>query len=376
MVQSSQGLPHLWLRAETKPQEHRTALTPSACKVLLAKGFKITVEESKERIFDDKEYADVGCTMAPFNTWPTAPADAYIVGLKELQEDTFPLSHTHIFFAHCYKNQAGWKDILKRFDDGKGCLLDLEFLVDEKGRRVAAFGYHAGFAGSAIGIDVWCHQQLSDKNNPVPYPSVTPYPNETELITYIKSRIEAASKKAGKTPTVMVMGALGRCGTGAVDFCVKAGIPESHILKWDMAETKRGGPFQEIIEADIFVNCIYLSKPIPPFLVPDMLDLPSRKLSVLVDVSCDTTNPHNPIPVYKVNTTFVRPTVAIETKNPTRLDVVAIDHLPTMLPRESSEAFCNDLLPSLMQLADRSNARVWVDAEKLFKEKVESMKSS
>jgi saccharopine dehydrogenase (NAD+, L-lysine-forming) len=80
--------------------------------------------------------------------------------LKELPEETFPLIHTHVMFAHCYKNQAGWKDILSRFVQGNGTLLDLEFLVDERGRRVAAFGYHAGFAGSALGIDLWCHNQL------------------------------------------------------------------------------------------------------------------------------------------------------------------------------------------------------------------------
>ena len=32
------------------------------------------------------------------------------------------------------------------------------------------------------------------------------------------------------------------------------------------------------------------------------------------------------------------------------LTVVSIDHLPTLLPREASEAFSNDLLPSLMTL--------------------------
>lgn len=37
--------------------EHRAALTPSTCKTLLDRGFKITVERSPERIFDDEEYA-------------------------------------------------------------------------------------------------------------------------------------------------------------------------------------------------------------------------------------------------------------------------------------------------------------------------------
>jgi len=38
------------------------------------------------------------------------------------------------------------------------------------------------------------------------------------------------------------------------------------ILKWDMEETAKGGPFREILDVDIFVNCIYLSSRIPPFL--------------------------------------------------------------------------------------------------------------
>lgn len=43
-----------------------------------------------------------------------------------------------------------------------------------------------------------------------------------------------------------------------------------------------------------------------------MLD-EGRQLSIIVDISCDTTNPNNPIPVYNVNTTFDKPTVSIET---------------------------------------------------------------
>ena len=59
-------------------------------------------------------------------------------------------------------------------------------------------------------------------------------------------------------------------------------------MKWDMAETAKGGPFQEILEADIFINCIYLSAKIPPFVNVDTLSSPSRRLSVICDVSADT----------------------------------------------------------------------------------------
>lgn len=51
--------------------------------------------------------------------------------------------------------------------------------------------------------------------------------------------------------------------------------------------------------------------------------------------------------------------------------MISIDHLPTLLPREASEQFSSDLLPSLRQLPQRETARVWVDAAKLFKSKLE-----
>lgn len=50
--------------------------------------------------------------------------------------------------------------------------------------------------------------------------------------------------------------------------------------------------------------------------------------------------------------------------------MISIDHLPTLLPREASEQFSSDLLPSLRQLPERETARVWVEAEKLFKKKL------
>ena len=59
----------------------------------------------------------------------------------------------------------------------------------------------------------------------------------------------------------------------------------------------------------------------------------------------------------------------VSPSNPKPVDVISIDHLPTLLPRESSEQFCADLLPALLQLPERDTARVWLDTERLFKEK-------
>ena len=62
---------------------------------------------------------------------------------------------------------------------------------------------------------------------------------------------------SGRKPTVMVLGALGRCGTGACDLFIKAGLPEKNITRWDLKETKdRHGPYEEIVQHDIFLNAV------------------------------------------------------------------------------------------------------------------------
>lgn len=189
----------------------------------------------------------------------------------------------------------------------------------------------------------------------------------------VESAIAAAKpSNNGQNPRVIVIGALGRCGTGAVDLCRQVGLPESDILKWDMAETARGGPFEEIAAADIFINCIYLAERIPPFVTRESLSTPGRKLRVACDVSCDPTDPKNPVPLYTVPTTFIKPTSPVDgvTGDGPELTITAIDHLPSLVAREASDAFSKGLLPSLKALDRRNEEGVWVRAEKTFRENV------
>ncbi|KAL4916297.1 hypothetical protein BDW62DRAFT_212026 [Aspergillus aurantiobrunneus] len=375
------GSNKIWLRAETKPAEARSALTPTTCKALIDAGYEVTVERSTQRIFDGKTDPTcpglcsaglIGAPLVEEGSWvKDAPKDAYILGLKELPEDDFPLEHVHISFAHCYKEQGGWEKVLSRWPRGGGTLLDLEFLTDDAGRRVAAFGFSAGYAGAALAVKNWAWQLTHPEGEPLT--GETPYVNQDLLIESVKASLQAGQKQSGKSPKILVIGALGRCGKGAVQLAKDVGIPESDIIQWDMEETKKGGPFKEIVEeSDIFVNCIYLSSKIPHFVNIESLSTPNRRLSVICDVSADTTNPNNPIPVYNITTTFDKPTVPVTLPNGTQgtpISVISIDHLPSLLPRESSEMFSQALMPSLVQLKDRENARVWKQAEELFNEK-------
>ena len=149
--------------------------------------------------------------------WPNAPKDIPIIGLKELPESDEPLPHTHIQFAHCYKQQGGWSKVLARFHKGKGTLYDLEFLTDDQGRRVAAFGYHAGFAGAAAGALAFAAEKAGH-----PLGQLEPYENEEAMVDDVKKVLGGS----GKGLKAIVIGALGRCGRGAVDLFRKIGLEE------------------------------------------------------------------------------------------------------------------------------------------------------
>jgi len=363
---------HLWLRAEKKPNERRTHITPERCKDLVKAGFKLTVEHSEQCIFKDEEYSSIpGVEMAPSGSWTSAPKEAFIVGLKELPESDDPVTHRHIFYAHAYKNQTGWAELLYRFVKGGGSIFDIEFMTDDSGKCVVpVFSTMAGLCGMAVGVIAWCHQQL---NPDVALPSVSAYDNEDQMLTFVKSQLKEIAKRKGVpevVPRIFVIGALGRCGKGAVEMAHKLGVPKSHITEWDIAETRGKGPFPEILEYDIFVNCILLNEKIPPFITKEMLDTDERSLSIVVDVSCDPNSPNNPLPFYDTCTSFKEPTYRVNlSKSSKPLDVVAIDHFPSLLPRESSTRFANDSTPQLLKLDQVDSYCVWVNSKKMFDQK-------
>lgn len=333
---------HLWVRAEQRPNEERAGLTPEGAAALIRAGIRVTVEESSVRAISIDGYRAAGCEIVAENLWPKAPTDAIIFGLKELPEDGTPLIHRHIMFGHAYKGQPAGRELLKRFKAGGGTLYDLEYLVDESGRRVAAFGYWAGFAGAAVSLKCWAAQQRGGIAG-----QVAKYPGRAALIEDLERELDGLGR-----PRAIVIGALGRVGTGAADLCAQMGVP---VTKWDMAETASGGPFPEVLQHEIFLNCI-LARPGCPVFVPASSVTDPRALTVIGDIACDPTSDFSPIKVYDRATDWGAPALRVAENPP--LDVTAIDNLPSLLPVESSEDYAGQLLPSLLTLADLS-AGVW-----------------
>ena len=346
---------HIWVRAEQRAFEQRVGLTPTGAKALLAQGHQVSVEHSSTRAIKISAYEEAGCTLQPEHSWVDAPQEAIILGLKELDEDGPDLRHRHIMFGHAYKGQTDGPALLARFKRGGGTLYDLEYLVDGAGRRVAAFGYWAGFAGAAVGLKAWIAQRAGAPLGPIGV-----YAGKEALISELRGEM-AAIETAACAPSALVIGALGRVGRGAQDLCAEMGMT---VTAWDMAETAHGGPFPEILEHNMFINCILAGPDVPVF-VPQEAVTQMRALSVIADISCDPNSAYNPIPIYDHATTFAEPLVRVA-GGEAPLEVMAIDNLPSMLPVESSEDYGAQLVPHLSQL-DAMGSGVWGRAAEVFR---------
>lgn len=346
---------HLWVRAEQRENEERVGLTPEGAAKLIAAGIRVSVEDSTPRAIQIDGYRDAGCEIVAENAWPTAPQDAIIFGLKELPEDATPLPHRHIMFGHAYKGQPDGKALLNRFKSGGGTLYDIEYLTDETNRRVAAFGYWAGYAGAAIALKCWAALKQGDICDPV-----DTYANADALVDDITADLNATLLPR---PTIIIIGALGRVGTGARDMCKAAGVTTTD---WDMAETGSGGPFPQILQHDIFLNCI-LANPGCPVFIPASAKTDPRVLSVIGDIACDPTSEYSPIKVYDRVTTWTDPALRVHDDPP--LDVTCIDNLPSLLPVEASTDFAEQLLPTLLSL-DAIDQGVWGRASATFKQHI------
>ncbi|WP_432477848.1 hypothetical protein [Nocardioides sp. GXQ0305] len=353
---------HVWIRSESRGTERRAAVVPADVPLLLDAGFEVTVEESLQRVFADEEYAAAGAAVVGEGTWTDAPHDAYVLGIKELPAEPASLRHQHIYFAHAFKGQGDARHTLERFRRGRGRLLDLEYLTDQDGRRVAAFGYWAGYVGAALGLLHLTHSLAA------PLAPVTKHELDAEL--------EQAGKAGADQVLALVTGARGRSGRGAQRALMTAGVP---ITRWDRQET-RDLHKQALLGHDLLVNCVVTQTPTTPFVERADLDH-ERRLRVLADVTCDLTGPHNMLPVNTETTTWQDPVRRLHSGSPSAgiapLDVIAIDNLPSLLPREASEGFSADLTPHLLALgAEGGPSGPWRAAARAFDQAIGELEAA
>lgn len=345
---ASDATPTILLRSEERASERRTPLTPQGAAALQASGLRVLVESSPVRVFDDEAYAAAGLEVVPAGTWVRADPDVVVLGIKELPDEPEVLRQRHVYFGHAYKGQHGAKELLSRFVAGGGQLLDLEYLVNDTGQRVVAFGYWAGFVGGGLGA-----LQLA---------GVLPAPLQPMTLEGLTGMLDGAG---GRLPgaTAAVTGAFGRAGRGAADALRLAGIG---VSGWDREHT-RNLDSDALVAHDLLVHCVHADEPMPPFLTEADRNRPGRRLRVLADVTADVTSDLNLLPVSHQHTTWPEPVRRIW-DDPVPLDAIVIDNLPSLLPLQASEDFSAGLVPILPGLF--TDAPVWARAAASYDEAV------
>ena len=242
---------HLWVRAEQRPNEERVGLTPEGAADLIAAGIRVTVEESHVRAIPIEGYKRRQVArsrgrkqLAPGPGWTRSYSAS-----RNCPKMARPLPHRHIMFGHAYKGQHSGRALLERFKAGGGTLYDLEYLVDTsrppRGRLWL------------LGRICWALQsrsRLGPRSNGVEQcPPVGVYASKDALNAELLAELDA--HRGSNAQRAIVIGASGPCGHRRCRSVRSHGCRA--VTKWDMAETASGGPFPEILDHDLFLNCIF-----------------------------------------------------------------------------------------------------------------------
>ena len=130
---------------ETKtPVDNRVALSPKEAASLMQMfpGTEIVCQSSEIRAYSDEEYRAAGIPVVD----DVSDCDL-LFGIKEAKIASLIPDKHYVFFGHIAKMQAYNRPLLQAFLQKGITFSDYEYMVDEKGIRVCAFGWWAGVVG-------------------------------------------------------------------------------------------------------------------------------------------------------------------------------------------------------------------------------------
>ncbi|CAG8590108.1 19829_t:CDS:10 [Cetraspora pellucida] len=137
------------LRREDKSHwERRVALTPDTVSRLIKEtGVKIYVQPCNKRIFNNNKFINAGAIVQE----DISNADV-ILGIKEVPTKSLIPNKTYMFFSHTHKGQLYNMYMLQDILDKKIRLIDYELMTDAQKRRLVLFGTHAGMIDGLHGL--------------------------------------------------------------------------------------------------------------------------------------------------------------------------------------------------------------------------------
>jgi len=382
--------------------ERRTPIIPKHLSILVnSEHVEFQIQHSEKRIYTDKEYAQSGAKIVD-----DLKDCNVIFGVKEIPIHFFEPEKTYVFFSHVIKGQHYNMPMLKRMMELKCNLIDYEKVSNETGERMIFFGRFAGLAGMINSL--WSlGQRLKVQGIETPFTRIKQafHYNSLEEAKKVISDVGQHISENGlhKTLKPLVIGftGYGNVSNGAQEIASllpmkellideflalneRKNLPGNVIYKVvfkeeDIVETLN--PDQEFDLLDyynypekyksqfdrytpllsILMNCIYWDERYPRIITKDSLEnlyqKGEHKLKVIGDITCDPdgsiecTHKGTEIedPVFVYDAVKREPVMGFEGNG---ILVMAVDILPSELPRESSIAFSNVLKKYIKPIAE------------------------
>jgi len=328
----------IFLRDEINLDEYRCPLIPNDVKILVENGFVVYIQRSTHRIYSDEDYAKTGARLTDLSWFHDIFRHALIIGLKCFSEKEFDYlnEHTHVFFAHCFQGQHGSEHILDAFHRSNSILYDYEYFMDPLTKsRAISFGKYAGIVGGSLG--------LLHKSGKIS--GLKPWPSKEALFRDIEHNLTAFNDMK-----ICVLGPSGRCGKGVCEVLNHFDI---EYFEKDSTSDK-----SDLKTYNIIFNCILLSKDSKETWIDSIANIDHPFL--LVDVSCDYKKPNHPFPIYNEGSSWNKPVLTLSDN----VDIIAIDNLPSLLPKDSSDEFSAILLDLILQ--ENVLEKIWKSVSDVF----------
>ncbi|MDC0056879.1 NAD(P)-dependent oxidoreductase [Alphaproteobacteria bacterium] len=373
---------------ETRSDDKRTPLVPAHIKELLSKflDLRIFVQPSKHRCFSDQEYEEKGAIITE-----DLSACNLVLGVKEIEPDLLIPSKKYMFFSHTSKIQPDnsaaaqgtpgmdKKELLIEILKKKITLIDYENIRDGLSRRYLGFGRFAGIVGCYNSLNLYL-ETLGQK----------PMPRAHELNSYEKLKDNISKRNFGNA-RIIITGD-GRVARGSLELLEFANIQK--VLPDEYLQNNNSSAIfcnlttseyvsnkdKSVFDLQHFINFpeMYISvldkympstsmlisshywDPKSPRLFEKKNIEKNYNLKVIGDITCDV---NGSIPTTSRSSTIIDPyyyvdrTTLQEIKQHNKaLAVMAVDNLPSELPKDSSKEFgdgiVKEVLPYILKKDD------------------------
>lgn len=380
---------HIALIREGKvPVDSRVTLTPDQA-VEVQKQYphlKVYCQRSERRCFNDAQYEEAGIPLVD----DVSHCDI-MLGVKEVPIPELLSNKTYLFFSHTIKKQPYNRELLQQILEKNIRLIDYEKLTNGKGNRIVAFGRFAGIVGAYNGLYTF-GQKMKLFNI------------RRAKDCYDLEDLKTEYAKIKLPPVKIAVTGAGRVAKGAMEVLNGVGIrkvsPQEYLntsfdeavytqlMVTDYNIKKGGGSFsrQEFFNhpeqfepgflpytkhTDLFIAGAFWDHRAPVLFQREDMLTDNFRIKVIADITCDI---EGSIPSTKQPSTIEQPVYDYNPEQDTVVEepyannkfvsVMAIDNLPSELPRDASRSFGENLIkhvfPNLLGEDDGMIARATI----------------